>query len=605
MKTKRSFFLLQFALACTAAATLEVRLLPSCTKDAMMRERTAMEAMHPLALTRTFRANAGLAPLAEDEFVASLGGWEAPDMEIRGHTCGHWLSGMASLYEATKDASVRNRAAEVVHILHECQNALGNGYLSAFPESDIDKIIRGERVWAPWYVIHKIFAGLLDQYEICGNEEALAVAARLGDWACAKVLPLSPEEAATMRKREFGGIAESLLVLSRITGEDKYRAAAGVFHDPAVMDALDAREDRLNGRHANTFIPKVIADMEMWRQTGDDAARARAEFFWETVLAHYMYAPGCVSTKEAFRGPDRQGDFLTGVTGETCCTYNLLKLSRRLFAADPRPKIADYQERALWNHILAQMEPVDGRLTYFLPVATGTYKLQHRSNDAFWCCCGSAMESHTRYHRMIFAEKDGTLYLNNFIPCIAKWNGLEIRLATDFPAGDKATLEILSGEAEASIAVRTPFWAASNTTGRSFYKTCSRRWKKGDIVEVDLRCSLRTESPAGAPERKAVFYGPILMVGRLGTDGMRKNALRSQNYYTHDYTIPGHLRSIPFEPLESWTRISGSRPYERGMDGASPEIPESFPDPVFTTPSGLEIVPFYSLHSERYVMYFN
>ena len=318
--------------------------------------------------------------------------------------------------------------------------------MSAFPESDIDKIIAGTRVWAPWYVIHKIFAGLLDQYLVCGNEEALVVAKALGDWTAAKVLPLSEEQAATMRKREFGGIAESLVVLAGITKDEKYLKTADVFREKDLYK-------QINGKHANTLIPKVIADvrygisraeMQGAFLAGEQEKREKnsPEWFWNEVIEHYMYAPGCVSTKEAFRGPDRQGDFLTGVTGETCCTYNLLKLSRLLWSP-ARADIADYQERAVWNHILGQMEPIDGHLTYFMPVMTGSYKLQSRPNDSFWCCCGSAMESHTKYQRLVCEEADGALYINNFIPSEIKWKGLVLRLETKFPAEEKAKLIVV------------------------------------------------------------------------------------------------------------------------------------------------------------------
>ena len=321
--------------------------------------------------------------------------------------------------------------------------------MSAFPESDIDKIIAGTRVWAPWYVIHKIFAGLLDQYLVCGNEEALVVAKALGDWTAAKVLPLSEEQAATMRKREFGGIAESLVVLAGITKDEKYLKAADMFREKDLYK-------QINGKHANTLIPKVIADVrygEWGTYPPSEASRRRrcpsrggngerAEKFWNEVIEHYMYAPGCVSTKESFRGPDRQGDFLTGVTGETCCTYNLLKLSRLLWSP-ARADIADYQERAVWNHILGQMEPIDGHLTYFMPVMTGSYKLQSRPNDSFWCCCGSAMESHTKYQRLVCEAADGALYINNFIPSEIKWKGLVLRLETKFPAEEKAKLIVV------------------------------------------------------------------------------------------------------------------------------------------------------------------
>lgn len=587
---------------------IETRLLNSPFRDNAMRERAFMESVNPRALTRMFRVTAGLQGLEEDDGVIQfLRGWEAADIELRGHTCGHWLSGMASLYELTRDETVKARAAEVVHILAECQAANGNGYLSAFPESDIDKIIAGTRVWAPWYVLHKILAGLIDQWQICGNIEALDVAKKFGDWTAAKVLPLTEEQRKTMLRREFGGIGESLILLANITKDERYRKAAEVFRQ-------DDLYKQINGKHANTLIPKVIADVRYSRGVGC-GMQDEAQKFWADVISHYMYAPGCVSTKEAFRGPDRQGDFLTGVTGETCCTYNLLKLARLLWTPE-RADIADYEERAVWNHILGQMEPIDGHLTYFMPVMTGSYKLQSRSNDSFWCCCGSAMESHTKYQRLIAEERDGALYINNFIPAEIRWKGLTLRLETKFPAEEKARIVVVSGQGSVGsgehmkIFVRRPFWvlAAKNAeNAKSCYEEYVRDWKSGDVIDIDLLCDWRTESVISKDGTKhtAVFYGPILMAARLGVEGMRKDATRSCNYYAHDFAVPEHLKSVKLESPETWERLAPPPPYDRGMDGASPEVPEPFVEPTFKTPSGLVVSPYWAIHGERLCVYFD
>ena len=237
-----------------AGAGPVVRLLPGPFLDNMKRERAVMESLDPMNLTWMFRVTAGLDDVSNTNFVQRLGGWEKPDMELRGHTLGHWLSGMAALYEATGDESVKARAAIAVAELRRCQDAIGTGWVGAFPASDIDKIIAGVRVWAPWYVQHKILQGLLDQAEICGNEEAFQVARRFGDWTADKVLALTPEQAATMRRREFGGIAESLLNLARLVRErgnavraERFAKAAEVFYHPEVLDPLKECRDKLNG----------------------------------------------------------------------------------------------------------------------------------------------------------------------------------------------------------------------------------------------------------------------------------------------------------------------------------------------------------------------
>ena len=603
---KTTFAAIALLAGMQAAAAPTVRLLPGPFLDNMKRERAVMEALDPVNLTWMFRVTAGLDDIANTNTIQRLGGWERPDMELRGHTLGHWLSGMAALYEATGDETLKARAAIAVHELKRCQDALGTGWVGAFPETDIDRIIAGERVWAPWYVQHKILQGLVDQAEICANKEALAVARRFGEWTADKVLALSPEQAAVMRRREFGGIAEALLNLARLVADagaageaERLVKTARVFYHPEVMDPLKARKDNLDGKHANTFIPKVIAEMRRWEMAGSGDGREEAEFFWETVVGGYMYAPGCVSTKESFRGPGRQGANLTGYTGETCCTYNMLRLSRLLFKAEPRASIADYQERALWNHILGQIEPCDGRVTYFLPLATGAYKLQNRANDSFWCCQASAMESHCKVGRLVFSKCGGTLYVNQFIAATYDDGEIAVRLETDFPARESARIVVERGGGR--IAVRRPFWA----TGEAASKYAFHDVAAGDVVEIPLPCSLRTEATPDAPERKAVFYGPVLLAGRLGCEGLAPDAIRALDYYEHDYAVPRRLEHIPLEPMESWTRLGKPPPHKKIWDDASHPAEPYWGEPNFKTPSGIVVSPLWTIHAERYVVYWN
>ena len=582
-----------------------VTLLPSPFLDNLKRERAVMEALSGDNLTWMFRVTAGLDDLANTNTVQRLGGWERPEMELRGHTLGHWLSGVAALIRDKREeirdkreGELFRRAREVVHELKVCQDKIGTGWIGAFPESDIDRIISGERVWAPWYVEHKILHGLIDQYELCGNDEALEVARRFGGWTAGKVLALTPEEAAVMRKREFGGIGESLRNLARVTGDARYEKAADVFYHPEVMESLKRGEDKLNGKHANTFIPKVIGVMRKYEMHGDREARALAEFFFKTVVDHYMYAPGCVSTKEAFCGPDRQGANLTGFTGETCCTYNLLKLSRQLFEAEPRAWIADYQERALWNHILAQPEPIDGRVTYFLPMLTGAYKLQNRANDSFWCCQASAMESQVKVSRLIYSDVGGTVYVNQWIPSEFDNGKLKLRLETDFPRIEKATLRVLSGCGR--VAIRRPFWTMSAFSAYEYREVAA-----GEAIEIALPCSLRMEATPDRPERKAVFYGPILLAGRLGTKDLAPEDMKALDYYEHDYKIPQELEHVPLEPFDGWVRLEKPSPHKKVWDDASHPADPYWGEPVFRTPSGVVAAPLWTIHNERYVVYWN
>lgn len=573
-----------------------VRLLPSKFDENLKRNRAVLMAIEPANLLWQFRVTAGLASPDETNAIRRLGGWEAPRGELRGHTCGHWLSGMATLYAATGDEAVRARAAEVVSGLHACQRALKSGFVSAWPESFIDRVIAGKGVWAPWYTQHKILAGLLDQYVHCGNREALDVARGMGDWTAARLGGLPPETLATMRKNEFGGIGESLRNLTALTGDPKYaRIAAKAFYDSRVMDPLTERREALAGWHANTFIPKVLAEVRAYELDGDTNALGRAEFFWKQIAEEHLFAPGCVSDRESLFKPRTQGAHLTGYTGESCCTYNLLKLARHLFSVRPRAELADYFERAEVNHILAQQEPEAGRVTYFLPMMTGAYKLRNPENDAFWCCVGTAMESQNRFAESAYFHAGDTLWVNEFIPTELDWNGFRIRQLTGFPEEQATALEFHCAEPRhAVVLLRRPRWAENASVAfngqeiaapaSNGYVRIERVFREGDRLTEALPMSLRLEPAPGRPDRAALFCGPVLLAGCLGTEGMKKDICSSPDYFRHDYAVPSNLVSVALGDLKALK-----------------------PDPkkplAFRTAAGINVKPLYEINGERYVVY--
>ena len=583
------------AVGACAFSPASVRLLPSRFNENLKRNRAVMMALEPDSILWQFRVVAGLASSDDTNAVRRLDGWENPRRELRGHTCGHWLSGMATLYATTGDEAVRARAAEVVHGLRECQRALGSGFVSAWPESYIDRVIAGQGVWAPWYTQHKILAGLLDQYVHCGNREALEVARGMGDWAAARLARLSPETLTTMRKNEFGGIGESLRNLTALTGDVKYARAAEAFYDPRVMDPLTERREVLATWHANTFIPKVLAEVRAYELDGDTNALGRAEFFWRQIVDDHLFAPGCVSDREGLFKPRTQGAHLTGYTGESCCTYNLLKLARHLFCVEPRVELADYCERAEVNHILAQQEPESGRVTYFLPMMTGAYKLQNPENTAFWCCVGSAMESQNRFAESAYFHNGDTLWVNEFIASELDWNGFTVRQLTGFPEEQKTTLEFhCAAPRHAVILLRRPFWAAKAAVSfngkpvtepaSNGYVRIERVFRDGDKIAETLPMALRLEPTPDHPERAALFYGPVLLAGRLGTEGMKPDACASLDYFKHDYTVPSNLVSVALGDLKSLK-------------------PDAQKPLMSRTAAGIEVQPLYDIHGERYVTY--
>src|SRR5450755_4450737 len=228
----------------TAAFPLsQVRLLDGPFRDNQRRNTSYLLFVDPDRLLRSFRLNYGLTSSAHP-----CGGWEAPHIEVRGHNTGHLMSALALTWANTGDRSALDKGRYLVRELAALQaRAVGAGfspgYLSAFPESFFDRLQAGRPVWSPYYMIHKYLAGLIDQHELAGNDCALEVAARLGDWVCWRTGRLPYARMQQTLEVEHGGIAEALANLSRITGESRYLRAAQRFYHARVLDPLAAGED--------------------------------------------------------------------------------------------------------------------------------------------------------------------------------------------------------------------------------------------------------------------------------------------------------------------------------------------------------------------------
>lgn len=394
----------------------DVRLLPSRFRENMMRDSMWMASIEVDRLLHSFRTNAGVFAGREGGYmtVKKLGGWESLDCELRGHTTGHLLSAYGLMYAATGSKLFRHKGDSLVSGLAEVQNALGNGYLSAYPEELINRNIRGTSVWAPWYTLHKLFSGLIDQYLYSDNQKALEVVIRMADWAYHKLKPLDETTRQKMIRNEFGGVNESFYNLYAITGDERHRWLAQFFYHNEVIDPLKELRDDLGTKHTNTFIPKVIAEARNYELTEDENSRKLSDFFWHTMIDHHTFAPGCSSDKEHYFDPARFSKHVSGYTGETCCTYNMLKLSRHLFCWTADAAIADYYERALYNHILGQQDPQTGMVTYFLPLLSGSHKVYSTKENSFWCCVGSGFENHAKYGEAIYYHNDKGIYVNLF-----------------------------------------------------------------------------------------------------------------------------------------------------------------------------------------------
>lgn len=588
----------------------DVRLLPGRFRENMQRDSAWMVSLDVDRLLHSFRTNAGVWAGREGGYmtVKKLGGWESLDCELRGHTTGHLLSAYALMYAATGSEVFKQKGDSLVSGLAEVQQALGNGYLSAFPEELINRNIRGKSVWAPWYTLHKLFSGLTDQYLYAGNTQALEVAAKMGDWAYAKLKPLDEETRRLMIRNEFGGINESFYNLYAVTGKEEYRWLAGYFYHNDVIDPLKEEHDDLGTKHTNTFIPKVIAEARNYELTGNEESRRLSEFFWQTMTEHHTFAPGCSSDKEHYFDPARLSEHLSGYTGETCCTYNMLKLSRHLFCWTADARVADYYERALYNHILGQQDPESGMVCYFLPLKSGAHKLYSTPENSFWCCVGSGFESHAKYGEAIYYHDADGVYVNLFIPSVLDWRekGMTLRQTTAFPEEETTTLTVgLKQPRRATVYLRYPSWSGKATVkinGKAVpvkskpgsYIALSRMWQDGDRIEATWPMGLHVERTPDNPRKGAVLYGPLVLAGERGTEGMQAPApfsdpTRYNDYYTYDFHVPSTLD----DTLQWNARKPGQSLHRTGHELR------------FETPQGDVLRPLYDIHRQRYVVYWN
>jgi DUF1680 family protein len=592
----------------------DVKLLGSRFTQNMEREEKWILSISNKQLLHSFRTNAGIFDANEGGYfdIKKLGGWESLDCELRGHTTGHILSGFALLYATTGEQKFKLKGDSLVSGLAEVQKTLNQGgYLSAFPQELINRNLEGKKVWAPWYTLHKIYSGLIDQYLYCNNAQALEILKGMSAWAYQKLKPLSTAQRTTMLRNEFGGINESFYNLYAITGNPDDKWLAEYFYHNEMLDPLKEKKDILDKKHANTYIPKLIGLTRKYEIDGVEGGDAIPGFFWETVVNHHSFATGSNSDKEKFFKPDSQSEHLTGYTAESCNVYNMLKLTRHLFTHSADIKYADYYEKALYNHILGQQDPKTGMIAYFLPMMAGAHKVYSTPDSSFWCCVGSGFENQAKYGESIYYHSKKELYINLFIPSILNWKekGLILKQETAFPENGKIMLTIdQAPSSEVDLKLRYPRWASGGAVvllnGKKIsirqkpgsYISISHKWKKGDRIDIDYPMQLNTIPTNDAPDRMAFAYGPIVLAGEMGTAQMTGTAPYSNphlynDYYTYNYNLPKGISTL----------LS----LDKDQLGNAVKPIENEPMSFRIIKENIKLRPLYDIHRERYNIYWD
>jgi DUF1680 family protein len=540
----------------------------------------------------------------QPEGAKPLGVWDSEDTKLRGHATGHYLTAIAQAYASTGydknlQANFAKKMEDMVNTLYtlsqlsgtpkEGGNAVvadptavphgpdksayesdlstagirndywnwGKGFISAYPPDQFIMLEHGAsyggqktQIWAPYYTLHKILAGLMDVYEVSGNKKALLVAEGMSDWVYARLSKLPTETLIKMWNTyiagEFGGMNESMARLYRLTNEQKYLKTAQLFDniemfygDAEHSHGLARNVDTFRGLHANQHIPQVVGSIEMYRVSQNPEYYKVADNFWYKTVNDYMYSIGGVAgarnpaNAECFIGQPGtlyENGFSAGGQNETCATYNMLKLTSNLFLFDQRAELMDYYERGLYNHILASVAKDSPANTYHVPLRPGSVKqFGNPHMTGFTCCNGTAIESSTKLQNSIyFKSKDNqSLYVNLYVPSTLEWTERKVSIeqTTSFPKEDHTRLTV-KGNGKFDIQVRVPGWATKGffvkINGKEqkvqakpgTYLKLSRNWKDGDQIELKMPFQFHLDPVMDQQNIASLFYGPILLAAQ-------------------------------------------------------------------------------------------
>lgn len=599
----------------------------------MARDLEYLKIMDADRMLYNFRSAFGV----DTEGAQPLTGWEEPTGLLRGHSTGHFLSALAQAYASTGETAYKDKMDYMVAELAELQamskgdpaefktqctpsnaaqsmwskdpSTWGEGFLSAYSPDQfalLEQYTPYATIWAPYYTLHKITAGMIDCYLYGGNEQALEVAEGIGSWVYRRLSGCTTEDQRSQMwsmyiAGEYGGMNESLARLYEITGQEQYLEAAQMFDNTTFFDNLSVNVDDVQGRHANQHIPQIVGAIHEYAATGDTYYYNVAKNFWEIVTDRYAYSIGGVGTGERFTDPYQQGNNILGNEGrgencETCAAYNMLKLTKDLYNYDPdNAEYMDYYERTLINQIAASQSHdttdwMHNGCTYMLPIDPGQRRDFDYDYGGFTCCNGTGMENHVKYQAAAYAKTDDTLYVNLYMPTTVTWDemGVSVKQETNFPS-EHSKLTV-NGSGDFTMKLRVPYWATAGFEVKvngetictnpevSTYVEIDRAWSDGDVVEITMPYTLhldKTPDKVDGSTVASLMYGPLVMVAKDD-----RETYVPMNWYT----------VVLSENLEDSVEVVTGPDAE---DGSVPHL----------VTNGLHFYPMYDAYNYRYHAY--
>ncbi len=506
----------------------KVELCEPVLENAFRKEQEYLRSIDADRLLAGFREIAGLTKKAE----RYQGGWE--DAEIAGHTLGHYLTALSQLYAATGAKDIGERLNYILSELAECQ--LENGFLFASPERLFDRLEQGEPAWVPWYTMHKVLAGLLSTYQLGGCPRGLELAIKLGIWVYDRTKDWTDEVRERVLLIEYGGMNDVMYELYKETGRKEFAEAAAKFDETELFLQIAQGKDILQGKHANTTIPKFLGALNRYFALGESEEFyfKAAQSFFDIVLENHTYVTGGNSEWEHFRAPATLGRERTQCNCETCNTHNMLKLAEGLFFVTGEKRYMDFYERTFLNAVLGSQNPETGMTMYFQPMAAGYFKTYSTPFENFWCCTGTGMENFTKLNSGIYHTGENRLYVNLYLASVLHDEKLNLDLIqkTDLNYFDSVQLSMkLQEEKEFALALRIPEWTKQRfevkINGQTVdyavqkgYILLERRWAREQQISLRFFPEITLHTLPDAPYSAAVTYGPFVLAAGLGQSQM-------------------------------------------------------------------------------------
>ena len=596
-----------------------VKLLPGLFQQRSNLNRRYMLSLKTENLLQNFYMEAGLwSPASKTEDIHW--GWEAPTCQLRGHFLGHWLSAAASLAANTGDQEIKGKADYIISELARCQQENGGEWAGSIPEKYLDWLVRGKRVWAPHYTLHKTLMGLWDMYAVGGNSQSLDILIKWARWFYRWSGQFSLEQMDEILDVETGGMLEVWANLYGLTGEREHAVLMQRYDRRRLFDALLAGKDVFTNMHMNTTIPEVQGAARAWEVTGEERWREIVEAYWRLgVTQRGYYVTGGQTNGEVWSPPDQLSARLGFRTQEHCTVYNMMRLAEYLYRWTGDPAYADYWERNLWNGILAQQHPDTGMIAYFLPLYSGAVKAWGTPTEDFWCCHGSLVQAHTIYPDNIAYTDDQGVVIAQYIPGEITWQvdgvPVSLRLQSDpqlkaahRPPSDAYTIKLSASQpVEFNLRLRLPWWSVgkpevtlngetrSSELSPSGYLELKRAWKE-DTVQIRLPRKLVAVPLPDDPQTIALMDGPVALAGlnpdQSKTIGRKKRVDAKE--IGPNYAIDGLALVGDASQPEGFLTPDDEREwfYWRGDYRTTGQ------------PTNFRLIPLYEVRDEVYTVYF-